>query len=254
MKQQPTRPARASQAVDGISWRRAIVQRVTSHSLLKGSSTMIGIGLFFAAYFWVLHHPLGDVTTMPVLALDRWLDFEFAAMPLYLSLYLSLWVYVSLGPALLPDRRALLGYGIACTVIAGVGLTLFLFWPTKVPPLAAEVASHAGMAMLRGVDMSGNACPSLHVAFAVFAAVGLARELRAIGAPHWLRALNALWCTGIVYSTLATRQHVVLDALAGALLGAAVAALLAGWERGIMRRAAPAGPLPIRVRSAVGEP
>lgn len=254
MKQQPTRATRAPEAIGSTGWGRSIVQRVTSDSLLKGSSTVIAIAVFFAAYFWVLRHPIGDVTTMPVLAPDRWLDFESAAMPLYLSL----WVYLSLGPALLPNRRALLGYGLACLAIAAIGLTLFLFFPTKVPPLtaeaAAEAATHAGMAMLRGVDMSGNACPSLHVAFAVFAAVGLARELRAIGAPHWLRALNALWCAGIVYSTLATRQHVVLDALAGALLGAGVALLLAGWERGIGRRAAPAAALPIRVRSAVGEP
>ena len=250
MKQQPTRPARAPEAVGSIGWRGAIVQRVTSHSLLKGSSTMIGIALFFAAYFWVLRHPIGDVTTMPVLALDRWLDFEVAAMPLYLSL----WVYVSLGPALLPDRRALLGYGIACAVISAVGLMLFLFWPTKVPPLTAEVAAHAGMTMLRGVDLSGNACPSLHVAFAVFAAAGLGRELRAIGAPGWVRALNGLWCAGIVYSTIATRQHVVLDVLAGALLGGAVALLHAAWERGTVRRVAPGTALPIRVRSAVGKP
>jgi membrane-associated phospholipid phosphatase len=246
----PTRPARAPEAIGSIGWQSAIVRRVTSHSLLKGSSTMIGIALFFAAYFWVLRHPIGDVTTMPVLALDRWLDFEVAAMPLYLSL----WVYVSLGPALLPDRRALLSYGVACALISAVGLTLFLFWPTKVPPLTAEVAAHAGMTMLRGVDLSGNACPSLHVAFAVFAAAGLARELRAIGAPGWVRALNGLWCTGIVYSTIATRQHVVLDVLAGALLGGAVALLHAGWERGIVRRVAPAAALPIRVHSAVGEP
>ena len=47
---------------------------------------------------------------------------------------------------------------------------------------------------------------SLHVAFAVFAAAGLGRELRAIGAPGWVRALNGLWCAGIVYSTIATRH------------------------------------------------
>lgn len=249
MKQRPTRPARASEAIGSQSWPRTIVRRVRTHARLKAASTMIGIGLFFAAYFWVLHHPIGSVTTMPMLALDRWLDFEFGAMPLYLSL----WLYVSLGPALLPDRRTLLGYGVACAVTAAVGLAFFLFWPTKVPPLTAEAASHASMAMLRGVDMSGNACPSLHVAFAVFAGAGLARELRAINAPRWLRALSALWCIGIVYSTLATRQHVVLDVVAGALLGALVALAHAGWERGALRHTA-AATLPVRVRSTAGEP
>jgi membrane-associated phospholipid phosphatase len=249
LKQRPTRPARAPEAIGSQSWPRTIARRVRTHARLKAASTMIGIGLFFAAYFWVLRHPIGSVTTMPMLALDRWLDFEFGAMPLYLSL----WLYVSLGPALLPDRRALLGYGVACAVTAAVGLTLFLFWPTKVPPLTAEAANHASMAMLRGVDMSGNACPSLHVAFAVFAGAGLERELRAIDAPRWLRALSALWCLGIVYSTLATRQHVVLDVVAGALLGALVALAHAGWERGSLRHAA-AAPLRIRVRSTAGEP
>ena len=251
MKQGPTRPARAPQAIGSTGWQRAIMHRVGTHSLLKASSTMIGIAVFFAAYFWVLHHPIGNVTTMPVLGVDRWLAFQFATMPLYLSL----WVYLSLGPALLPDRRALLGYGVACAVIALVGLALFLIWPTKVPPLtaeiAAEVADNASMALLRAVDMSGNACPSLHVAFAVFAAAGLARELLVIGAPRWLRALSIVWCMGIVYSTLATRQHVVLDVVAGALLGALVALAHARWERGVMRRTAT---LPIRVHSAAGKP
>jgi len=256
----PTEPttfaARAPEAIGDSGWRQTILKRVTSDVPLKAGSTMLGIALFFAAYFWVLHHPLGTVTTMPVLAPDRWLDFEVVAMPLYLSL----WAYVSLGPALLPDRRSLLGYGVACGAIAGIGLILFLLLPTKVPPLmpedAAEAATHAGMALLRGVDLAGNACPSLHVAFALFAAIGLARELRSIGAPPWLRALNATWCAGIVYSTLATRQHVVLDVLAGAFLAVLVALPHAAWSRrgAAGRRTPPVAARPVTVRSAVGEP
>ena len=61
--------------------------------------------------------------------------------------------------------------------------------------------------------------------FAVFTAIWLARILRETGAGGGLRALNWLWCAGIVYSTLATRQHVALDAVAGAALGAAFAIL-----------------------------
>ena len=233
-------------AARGNDWRRQIARRVCNHTLLKGSATVIGIAVFLAAYFWVLRHPIGAVTTMPMLALDRWVAFEFAAMPLYLSL----WLYLSLGPALLPDRRALLDYGIACSAIAGVGLAIFLLWPTQVPQLAADVAAHAGMATLRSVDLSGNACPSLHVAFAVFAAFSLARELRAVAAPAWLRAVNGLWCAGIVYSTLATRQHVVLDVLAGILLGGVVAALHAHWEHRLARRPLPATAPPRQARSA----
>jgi membrane-associated phospholipid phosphatase len=52
------------------------------------------------------------------------------------------------------------------------------------------------------------------------------------------RILNGLWCLAIIYSTLATKQHVALDAAAGAVLGLVVAVphlyLLRGW-RGLRR-------------------
>ena len=42
--------------------------------------------------------------------------------------------------------------------------------------------------------------------------------------PHGKIPANMLWCGAIVYSTLATKQHVVLDVVGGLALGAA-----AGW-------------------------
>jgi membrane-associated phospholipid phosphatase len=61
------------------------------------------------------------------------------------------------------------------------------------------------------------------VAFAVFTAVWLRRILRQMGAGRVVRALNWLWCLGILYSTVAIRQHVALDVLTGTVLGATVA-------------------------------
>ena len=73
--------------------------------------------------------------------------------------------------------------------------------------------------MLQGVDASGNACPSLHVATAIFTAIRVAHLLRAFATPWSLQLLNLIWFAAIAYSTLATKQHVVLDAIAGAALG-----------------------------------
>jgi membrane-associated phospholipid phosphatase len=70
------------------------------------------------------------------------------------------------------------------------------------------------------------------VAFAVFTAFQLGRLLRRLGAGRVIRAINWLWCLGILYSTVATLQHVVLDVLPGAVLGAAVALLHQRWLRG----------------------
>jgi membrane-associated phospholipid phosphatase len=87
----------------------------------------------------------------------------------------------------------------------------------------ADWSQHPAFAFLQKVDASGNACPSLHVAFAVFTAVWLGRLLRQMSAGRRVCAFSWLWCLGILYSTVAIRQHVVFDVIAGAGLGAVVA-------------------------------
>jgi membrane-associated phospholipid phosphatase len=181
----------------------------------------LGMTLFFAAYFWVLHHPLFSVTTMPLTAVDRLISFRPEALPLYLSL----WLYVSLVPALLIDRREIGSYALAAAGISVIGLGIFLLWPTTVEWSDADWSQYPAFAFLQSVDASGNACPSLHVAFAVFTAVWLGRLLRQIGTGRGVRAFNWLWCLGILYSTVAIRQHVLIDVIAGTGLGMAVAAM-----------------------------
>ena len=111
-------------------------------------------------------------------------------------------------------------------VLGGIGLGIFLLWPTAVPAGAGLEASDVeALAWLKKVDAAGNACPSLHVAFAVFSGMWLERVLKAIRASWVLRVLNVAWCAGITYATLATKQHVVVDVVAGALLGGIVGAI-----------------------------
>jgi membrane-associated phospholipid phosphatase len=79
------------------------------------------------------------------------------------------------------------------------------------------------MAYLKSIDAGGNAFPSLHVATAIFSAMWLHDVLRRFRAPNWVLVINSLWCAGIVYSTLATRQHVIIDVIGGLVLGAVIA-------------------------------
>jgi membrane-associated phospholipid phosphatase len=76
-----------------------------------------------------------------------------------------------------------------------------------------------GTGFLKTVDLGGNACPSLHAAFAVFSAICIRRLFRSLGMPGYAETLNWIWCAAILYSTLATKQHVLLDLVAGSLLG-----------------------------------
>jgi len=96
----------------------------------------------------------------------------------------------------------------------------------------------------QAVDAAGNACPSLHVAAATFTVVRVAELLQRAAAPAWLHLINAAWFVAIVYSTLAIKQHVALDAVAGALLGVAFALPSLRW-RPATRRQAQRADLPI---------
>ncbi|MFI5445040.1 phosphatase PAP2 family protein [Polaromonas sp. UC242_47] len=196
-------------------WYRQMAVVIPQHLLLKGGGTMLFIALFFAAYFYLLKHPAYPVTVMPITWPDQLIAFEPLAMPLYLSL----WVYVSLPPLLLATRSELQRYGLAMAATCLTGLIIFYFWPTAVPVPDIDWALYPGVDFLKNLDAAGNASPSLHVATALFSAAWLHHSLRRFSGPMWLLILNWLWCAGIVYSTLATRQHVAVDVWAGLALG-----------------------------------
>lgn len=206
--------------VSATPWYRQAGKAFASHVILKAVGTTAFVGLFFAAYFYVLRRPAFPPTVLPVTALDRWIGFQ----PLALPVYLSLWVYVCLMPAFISSRAALQRYALAMASMCAAGLAIFYLWPTAVPAPDIDWHRYPQFAFLKTVDATGNACPSLHVATALLSAVWFDRVLRGFGAPRWLVACTWAWCAAIVYSTVAVRQHVALDVVGGLLLGG-----LAAW-------------------------
>jgi membrane-associated phospholipid phosphatase len=193
--------------------------------------------VFFSAYIYLLKNPASHVLIMPLTALDQWVGFE----PLALPVYFSLWVYVSLPPMFMLTRRELVRYGGWIGSLCLLALGIFYVWPSAVPPASIDWAQYPGVAFLKGVDAAGNACPSLHVATAVFSAFWLHWLLPTVGQGRRTRLFNAFWCVAITYSTMATKQHVAVDVMAGAALGAAFAWL----SRATMKQ---------RAFSPIGEP
>jgi len=204
-----------------IPWHSQATVLISKHVYLKSIGTMLFISLFFAAYFYLLTYPVYPVTVMPITTLDELIPFQ----PVTLPLYLSLWLYVSLPPALLATRRELYEYSLAMTLTSFIGLTIFYFWPTSVPMPTLDWAQSPEINFLKGIDAAGNACPSFHVATAIFSGSWLHYLLRRFRAPFSVHIINWTWCFGIIYSTLAIRQHVVVDVIAGLALGGLMAYL-----------------------------
>ncbi len=190
-------------------------ERIRSHFLLKGVGSTVVISAFFVAYFFVLFHPVLPVQPVPVLGLDEWIP----VLPWSVWVYFSLWVYICLPQALMRDLPPIGHYLLGATVLAGLGLLIFIVWPTAVPIWTVDWSDYPSMAFLKEADAAGNACPSLHVAFAVFSGLWLRSLLKRLGAHapwHWG---NIFWCLAIVASTMTTKQHVVWDVLSGVFFG-----------------------------------
>lgn len=212
-------------------WYKTAMSIMRRHAWLKAFGTMLFISVFFLAYFYLLKNP----ASTPIVMQLTWLDHAISFQPMTLPLYLSLWLYVSLPPLFFDTRRELYSYGYAISATCIFGLAVFYFWPTAVPPADIDWALYPDMHFLKNIDASGNAFPSLHVAAAVFSGLWLHRLLRRIRGPRWLLVLSGAWCAGIVYSTLATRQHVALDVAAGLALGG-FAALVSLRRSATLRR------------------
>jgi membrane-associated phospholipid phosphatase len=200
------------------TWTHELGRRVRTLLVLKMLANLSGIAAFFYAYFWIMRHPLSAATVIPV----TWIDDLVPFSPRSFFLYASLWLYVGLGSLFTKDRRELAAWAAACFSMIVVGLGVFMALPTRVPDFAVDWSQYPSLEFLKGVDASGNALPSLHAAFAVFTGVVLHGQLTAVRAPRAVLACNVLWCLGIVYSAMATRQHLALDIIAGAVLAGVV--------------------------------
>lgn len=186
-----------------VEWRRKLLLSV------------VMTGGFAAGYLWLEYHPLFPVTRME----SSWLDRMIPFLPGAVYLYESLWLIMPIAPWLMTSRGDLDRYVLSLLFVTAIGFGIFLFFPTSCP--RPEYSGHANALYraLISVDNEGNAFPSLHSALAVLSAGCCRSVLPDADSGRWLRVLMWIWAGGIVVSTLLTKQHVVIDAVAGIALG-----------------------------------
>ncbi len=179
-------------------WRRKLLLFVVINAAFWGGYQLLSRQSFF---------PLLQV---PVTALDRAVPYQ----PEFWGwIYLSQFLLTGGLPLLLTTREGIRRYMTSLAVMSLVSFAVFLFLPTQAPrPL--EPGAPLSMRFIAFADGPLNAMPSLHAAFLVCMA-GLAWRM------FGLRTLlvTGVWGTAILYSTLATKQHYVLDLVAGGALG-----------------------------------
>ncbi|MFZ1890698.1 MAG: phosphatase PAP2 family protein [Formosimonas sp.] len=197
------------------SFQPSLKQRFIYLWWLKAILTTGAMFGFFELYFYLLNNPAYPVHTVPATMVDDLINF----MPAWFWVYTSLWLYTSLPASVLWFRDEIRGYSVGMLTVCALGLLIFYAYPTTIPAQVLNDTNSLAYRLLKSMDASGNASPSLHVATAVFAGLWFEGVLRRLSANQLFFWFNRAWCVAIVFSTLAVKQHVLIDVLSGALLG-----------------------------------
>ena len=175
-------------------------------------------------YFTLQRVVLFPVRTIPATPLDAMIDFD----PRWVWAYASLALLVPLAPLLATDRADLRRYSVGLALLCSACFVVFLFFPVLGPRPVAAVSGEGLYAFIVGLDRPSNSLPSLHAGLAVYSGLFAWRVIRAgltASARTGVATIGVVWIALILYSTLATAQHWVLDLVPGM----ALAALAHGW-------------------------
>jgi len=192
-----------------------LLSRLGTLLWLKSIGSTVAISVFFVLYFYVLNNPVFPVVEMPLLALDRYAP----VVPWSAWIYFSLWIYICIPSSLMVLASELGHYLMGAAILSIIGLSIFFLLPTAVPVWEIDWGEYPRLEFLKKSDAAGNACPSLHVAFSVYAGLALSRMIAILEAYRLWSIGNWVWCGLIVLSTITTKQHVFIDVLSGGVLG-----------------------------------
>jgi membrane-associated phospholipid phosphatase len=126
--------------------------------------------------------------------------------------YVSMGVLLTLVPVVLRTWARVRPVFLAMLVETLLAAACFVALPVERVPWADPPPSNAVMAWADAMNLERNYLPSLHVTYAVTAALALGRR-----SPRWGFVAGA-WAAAIAASTLLLRYHYVLDVAAGGLL------------------------------------
>lgn len=189
--------------------------------------SMVALVTLVPFYIVISEINRGRALHEPTLVLDRLIPLQ----PAWALVYGCLYLFLILLPVLIVHqqeqiRRTVLAY-LTVWIVAYV---CFVTYPTAAPrPIEVVGDGFAvwGLRLLYDADPPRNCFPSLHVAHSFVSALTCYRVHRRVG-------LVAIACASLVaVSTLFTKQHYVLDVIAGALL--------AGGAGGVFLRQGPRG-------------
>ncbi len=190
---------------------------------------MVALFAIIPFYLVIGEFVSGGPTHRPISPLDP----LFPLMPAWSLVYLSLFC-AALLPVFVVHQQELIRRVVLMFLTTWlVAFAVFLLYPTAAPVHAGVTGGSFTDVVMRGVyssDVAYNCFPSLHVAQCFLAANGCYKVHRRTG------MVSFVWATLVALSTLFTKQHYVVDVVAGTALAFAISHL---FLRGYPREATP---------------
>jgi membrane-associated phospholipid phosphatase len=164
-------------------------------------------------YFVIGHWTAGVPHYQPFI----WLDHAMPLWPAWIAIYGSLYMCAFILPLVVVRGRELVRQTLkAYLFVMLVSYVGFWLYPTIAP--RTEKSTVSGFAewclqLFYDIDQPYGCFPSLHVAYSFVGALACYRVHRGVG------VAASLWSVLIGLSTVYTKQHFVVDAIAGGILG-----------------------------------
>lgn len=173
--------------------------------------------LFWCGYFLIQHMATTkSVTRMPELPVEKRIPFVPAAAIIYASQFVTMPSIL----AFIPSRRQMHECYFGLLLLVSMSFTIFYCWPTAVERNALPSGHFFLYDWIVSADAPGNACPSLHAAFGVFTGLFAGNIFHGSMRRRLILVLIWSWTAVVLISTLLIKQHVIMDLLAGGMLGA----------------------------------
>ena len=196
-------------AISGLAFFSTLAGRRVTRAPYHSTAPALALAVVIPVYHAISEFNRGRVANMPEFAIDRAIPLEPAWMLVYGSVFLFAFLpaFVVRGAAL--TRRVLWSY-ILVEFIAFAG---YLAYPTSLPRPAITTDGFFPwtLRLIYDIDPPRNCFPSLHVAWAFVAAFSCYRVHRGVG----LAAMG--WAGLIGISTFYTKQHYLVDVIAGVM-------------------------------------
>lgn len=231
-----------------IGWRLALASLRRPHRVTLPMILLVALVPF---YIFIPEIWPPAVRYRPAVPLDR----AFPLVPAWALIYGALYLFLILLPVLVVRQDDLIRRTVFAYLLIWITAYLcFVLYPTAAPRparVAGEGFAVWGLRALYSSDPPYNCFPSLHVAHSFVSALACSRVHRTLG-------VFATGCAALVaLSTLFTRQHYLLDVVAGVLLAyVAHAVFLRNYAREripeLDRRAAPALAVCVSAVAAIG--